>query len=82
MRGIAEDLSCSLCAGLEDRKHPSLAGTYLSTAVVYATIFGKDPTSVAYAPAGLTPEDATFLRRVAFATVRAYSATPPSTGNR
>lgn len=65
-----------------DREHPSLAGTYLTTAVVYATIFAKDPTLVDYAPAGLAPEDAAFLRRVAFATVRAYRGNRPSPGSR
>ena len=55
-----------------DREHPSVAGTYLTTAVVYATVFSKDPTALEYVPAGISADDAAFLRRVAWATVREY----------
>ena len=54
-----------------DREHPSLPGTYLTTAVVYATIFGKDPSPLSYVPRGIASDDAAFLRRVAWETVQA-----------
>ena len=55
-----------------DREHPSVAGTYLTTAVVYATVFSKDPAALEYVPTGISADDAAFLRRVAWATVREY----------
>ena len=54
-----------------DREHPSVAGTYLTTAVVYATVFGKDPTALDYVPGGMSADDAALLRRVAWETVQA-----------
>lgn len=48
------------------REHPSIYGTYLATAVVYATIFGTDPSPLTYSPAGMATDDAAFLRRVAW----------------
>jgi hypothetical protein len=54
-----------------DREHPSVAGTYLTTAVVYATVFGADPSMLAYVPRGLSMDDAAWLRRVAWETVQA-----------
>ena len=55
-----------------DREHPSMHGTYLTTAVVYATIFGKDPAPLAYVPGGITTDDAAFLRRIAWESVQAF----------
>src|SRR5687768_3737444 len=55
-----------------DREHPSVAGTYLTTAVVYAAVFGKDPMALEYVPTGISADDAAFLRRVAWAAVREY----------
>src|SRR5687768_932055 len=54
-----------------DREHPSMAGTYLTTAVVYATVFGRDPSPAAYLPNGISADEAAFLRRVAWETVQA-----------
>ena len=54
-----------------DREHPSVAGTYLTTAVVYATVFGKDPTALDYLPSGINSDDGAVLRRVAWETVQA-----------
>ena len=56
-----------------DREHPSLAGTYLQTCVVYATVMRASPVSLGYVPAGIPPEDALFLRRVAWETVRDWT---------
>jgi hypothetical protein len=53
-----------------DREHPSIHGTYLATCVVYATIYGKDPTGFQYIPPGITAEDAAFLQRTAWQSVQ------------
>lgn len=57
-----------------DQEHPSIYGTYLATCVVYATIYGRDPTGFAYVPSGVTPEEAAFLQRIAWQTVQNYGA--------
>jgi hypothetical protein len=57
-----------------DHEHPSIYGTYLATCVVYATIYGRDPSGFAYFPSGVTPEEATFLQRIAWQTVQDYRA--------
>lgn len=57
-----------------DREHPSIYGTYLATCVLYATVYGKDPTELNYLPPGLTAEEATFLRRTAWQAVQDYRA--------
>lgn len=56
-----------------DFEHPSMLGTYLETLVVYATVFRKTLTDPSYVPSGVTPDAATFLKRVAWETVEAYS---------
>ena len=55
-----------------DREHPSIHGTYLTTAVVFATIFGKTPVGIDYAPAGVTADQAADLQRVAWETCQAW----------
>ena len=57
----------------EDREHPSLSGTYLETCVVYATLMRSSPVSLRYVPEGIPPEDAAFLRRVAWETVQHWT---------
>ena len=54
-----------------DKRHPSLAGTYLGAATIYAGLFGRSPEPLAY-DAELDPETARFLRRVAWDTHAAY----------
>jgi hypothetical protein len=54
-----------------DRRHPSLAGTYLAACTVYASLFGKSPEGLKYT-AGLGEADAAFLQTVAWETVQAY----------
>jgi len=46
-----------------DREHPSIHGTYLATCVVYATIYGKDPSGLNYIASGMTAEQAAFLQK-------------------
>lgn len=53
-----------------DREHPSPYGMYLATCVMYATIYNKDPTGLPYSPPELTPQEAAFLQKVAWQTVR------------
>src|SRR5215471_17912819 len=57
-----------------DREHPDIFGTYLATCVLYATIYGKDPSGLNYAPAGVSSPDAAFLQKVAWQTVQDYRA--------
>ena len=55
-----------------DREHPSIYGTYLATCVVYATIYGRDPSGVEYVASGVTPEEAGFLQKIAWQTVQVF----------
>jgi hypothetical protein len=68
-RAIAERPSIQLYA--PDKRHPSLAGTYLAAATTYAALFGKSPVGNAYT-AGLDPDLAAFLQRAAWETVQGY----------
>jgi hypothetical protein len=56
-----------------DLEHPNIHGTYLATAVVYATVFRRNPAELSYVPSGITPEAAAFIRKVAWETVEDYS---------
>src|SRR6185436_18114171 len=44
-----------------DKRHPSLAGTYLAACTVFATLYRKSPVGLSYT-AGLSPELATLLQ--------------------
>jgi hypothetical protein len=54
-----------------DKRHPSLAGTYLAACTVYASLYRKSPVGISY-KAGLRDEDAALLQAVAWETVQAY----------
>jgi hypothetical protein len=54
-----------------DKRHPSLAGTYLAAVTSYAALFQKSPVGIAY-DAGLGEDTARFLQTVAAETVKAY----------
>jgi hypothetical protein len=54
-----------------DKRHPSLAGTYLMANTIYAALFGKSPVELPYT-ADLDPVLARFLREIAWATTRGY----------
>ena len=58
---------------IADRKHPTLAGTYLAACAFYAALHRQNPEGLSYT-AGLDPDDAAFLQRVAWDTVEEYSA--------
>ncbi len=54
-----------------DKRHPSLAGTYLSAATAYAAIYRKSPLGNKYT-AGIDAETARFLQTMAWDTVQEY----------
>jgi hypothetical protein len=54
-----------------DKRHPSVAGTYLAACTVVASLYGRTPEGNAYT-AGLDPALAAFLQSVAWETVREY----------
>jgi hypothetical protein len=54
-----------------DKRHPSLAGTYLAACTVYATLYRKSPEGLKYT-AGLSSELAALLQTVAWEAVWEY----------
>ena len=54
-----------------DLRHPSLAGTYLGAATVYAALLGKSPVGNTYT-AGLPADVAAHLQQVAWETVQEF----------
>jgi hypothetical protein len=54
-----------------DKRHPSLAGTYLAACTAYATLYRKTPVGLTYT-AGLKPELATLLQSAAWEAVQDY----------
>ncbi len=54
-----------------DRRHPSMAGTYLAACTLYASLFKKSPVGLKYT-AGLGGNTAHFLQTVAWDTVQEY----------
>lgn len=54
-----------------DKRHPSVAGTYLASCVVFAALTGKSPVGNSYR-AGLDEPTAKFLQEVAWETAQAY----------
>ncbi len=54
-----------------DKRHPSVAGTYLAAATTYAALFNKSPVGLKFS-AGLPPEIAAHLQQVAWDTVQQY----------
>ena len=57
-----------------DKRHPSLAGTYLAAATIYAALFKKSPVGAQYT-AGLDEATAKHLQTVAWDTVEDYFGT-------
>ena len=73
--GLAFAKSIARLPGLElyvaDKRHPSLAGTYLAACTVYASLFGKSPVGNTYT-AGLPADVAAQLQQVAWEAAREY----------
>ncbi len=57
---------------INDKRHPTLMGTYLAACTVLASVYGVDPTGNAYT-AGLPQEDALYLQKVAWQTVKTFN---------
>lgn len=60
---------------MPDKSHPSMAGTYLYGAVLYASLFGRTPEAIPYlgeCEKPLPEETAAFLRGVAWKTVKDF----------
>jgi hypothetical protein len=69
-----------------DRRYANISGTYLTTAVLYATIFGESPEGLSHKPSDLiggpesslweewkiSEEDIAYMQRIAWETVVAY----------
>ena len=59
----------------DDGSHPSVLGTYLAAATVFATLYGKSPENNEYDHFGLIkPKELVFLQKVANDTVEEYFA--------
>ena len=56
-----------------DKRHPSLAGTYLAAATAYAALTGKSPVGYSY-NGGLDADTAKFLQAIAWQTVQDFYA--------
>jgi hypothetical protein len=54
-----------------DKRHPSLAGSYLAACAIYAAVHGKSPVGNSY-KGGLDAKTADFLQQAAADTVREY----------
>jgi hypothetical protein len=54
-----------------DKRHPSVAGTYLAACTVLASIYGVSPVGNSYT-AGLPPAVARYLQETAWQTARTY----------
>lgn len=68
-RSVAQKPDLNLYA--PDKRHPSLAGTYLAACTVYASLFKKSPVGLKY-NAGLPADIALHLQTVAWETVQDY----------
>lgn len=55
-----------------DKRHPSLAGTYLAACTTYAALWGKNPVGLSYT-AGLPADVVRVLQTAAWDTVQAYA---------
>lgn len=58
---------------IDDKRHPSLAGSYLAACTFFAALYDQSPEGLPY-DAGLGEEMATYLQRVAWQTVQHYAA--------
>lgn len=54
-----------------DKRHPTVAGTYLASSTVYATLYRKSPVGLAYT-AGLPADVVTLLQTAAWEAVQEY----------
>jgi hypothetical protein len=71
-KAIAQRPELNLYAA--DKRHPSMAGTYLAACTLYATLFKRSPVDLKYV-AGLDEASAKLLQNVAWETVKDYFGT-------
>ncbi len=60
---------------IADKRHPSVAGTYLEVCVIYATLLKESPEGIKWDGLGelqVSDEDAAFLQKVAWETVSSF----------
>ena len=73
--GLAFAKSVAKSPGLNlynaDKRHPTLAGSFLGAATIYAALYGKSPAALKYR-AELDETAAAFLKEIAWETVREY----------
>jgi hypothetical protein len=69
--GKAVELRPALNLYVADKRHPSVAGTYLAAATTYGALFRKSPVGLKYT-AGLNQETAEFLQATAWRTLQEY----------
>lgn len=73
--GLAFARSVAKSPGLNlynaDKRHPTLAGSFLGAATIYAALYGKSPAALKYR-AELDETTASFLKGIAWETVREY----------
>ncbi len=73
--GLAFALSIAKKPELElyqaDKRHPSLAGTYLAALTTFSALYGKSPEGIQY-DAGLGKETARFLQQIAWESTQTY----------
>jgi hypothetical protein len=72
-RSVAKRPQVNLYA--RDKRHPSLEGTYLAAATVYAALYRQTPVGNAYT-AGIDADTARFLQTVGWETVEDYYGKP------
>jgi hypothetical protein len=58
---------------VDDRRHPTVAGSYLGACVILATLYGINPVGNK-ARSGLADADAAYLQQVAWETVTEFRA--------
>jgi hypothetical protein len=68
-RSVKQNPQLNLYAA--DKRHPSLAGTYLAAGTIYGALFKKSPVGLKYT-AGLDEATAKFLQTTAWETVQDY----------
>jgi hypothetical protein len=73
-RSVAKRPQLNLYA--RDKRHPSLEGTYLAAATVYAALYRQTPVGNAYT-AGIDADTARFLQTIAWDTVQDYYGGAP-----
>jgi len=56
-----------------DKEHETIHGTYLAACVIYSTLFGTSPVGLQYRPEKVTAEEAAFLQKIAWGTLRDWN---------